>query len=54
MYVGDGKALTFGGVGLFVVFMWQITRISLVAIEKQDSRVREKREELTEAEEPDA
>jgi len=46
MYVGDGKALTFGGVGLFIVFMWQITRISLAAIERQVERFKETREEI--------
>ncbi len=46
MYVGDGNALTFGGVGLFMVFMWRITRISLAAIEVQTERFRETREDI--------
>lgn len=48
MYFGNGKVLTFVGVGVFLVFMWQITRISLTAIEKQDRRFRETRDEIAE------
>jgi hypothetical protein len=51
MYLGNGEALTFGGVGLFVIFMWQITRISLNAIEKQDQRFKETRQEIADGDE---
>lgn len=46
MYVGNGKALTFAGIGLFLLFMWQITRISLAAIELQAARFRETRADI--------
>jgi len=52
MYAGDGGWLTFAGIGLFMIFMWQITRISLAAVEMQAQRFKATREEL--GEEPDA
>ena len=50
MYFGDGKLVTFIGIGVFMIFMWQITRISLEAIERQAERFAQAREELAEEE----
>lgn len=45
MYIGNGKTLTFVGIGLFLLFMGLITRVSLQAIEAQSARFQRQREE---------